>query len=59
MESKKWYASKTMWANIGVVVAGVGTIFTGEASMAEALPAIVLGAINIGLRIITGKPITM
>lgn len=62
MQSKAWWASKTIWVN--AITAGIAmlTALQGQAIVAEypkASAAIVagLGLLNIGLRIITVLPI--
>lgn len=62
MQSKAWWASKTIWVN--AITAGIAmlTALQGQAMVAEypkAAAAIVagLGMLNIGLRIITVLPI--
>lgn len=49
---KKWFASKTLWANIIAIAAIVIAAQTGHTLTAEAQVTI-LGVVNILLRIIT------
>lgn len=60
-ESKVWYASKTLWANIVaglVTVAGVFGLDLGLDGEAQAqLVAGVMVVVNIVLRLVTNKPI--
>lgn len=54
---KAWFKSKTMWVNFAAVVLG------GIANMLETAPidpqyqVLVLGAINLVLRVVTTQPI--
>ncbi len=63
MESKKWYASKTLWANVIGGAAAVGTAFGLDLNLdAETQTAIVGGVmaiINVILRFMTKAPVTV
>lgn len=63
MESKKWYASRTLWANVIAGGAAVGTAFGLELNLdAETQTAIVGGimaVVNIVLRFMTKAPVTV
>jgi len=53
---KKWYKSKTLWANAGALVTAVGLYFeTG--SLAALFPA-GLALLNVALRLVTTKSVT-
>ena len=59
---KKWYASKTLWANI---IAGIATVATAfgldlglDADTQVAVVGGVMAVINIVLRVITKGPVT-
>ena len=58
---KRWYASKTLWANLiagGVTVAGVFGIDVGLEPESQAqLVAGVMVVVNILLRLVTSEPI--
>ena len=55
MNAKKWYKSKTIWANVSAIVAGVGTlVVTGDS---QALVVSGLGMINIILRLVTKQSV--
>jgi hypothetical protein len=58
MEGKKWYQSKTVWTNITAIVAALSAYFTGQADLSTTVTAVVLSIVNIGLRLISGEPIT-
>lgn len=49
---KKWYASKTLWVNVGAVIAFIIQSKTGNAMSLEG-QSISLSVINICLRLIT------
>lgn len=62
MDSKPWWASRTVWVN---AVAGVGSLATAfgldlplDAGQQAALVGGIMAAINILLRLITTKPVT-
>lgn len=57
---KKWYRSKTIWANALMGIAGVITAVTTDGNLDPKMVGIlgtVAGFINIVLRMITDKPI--
>ncbi len=55
---KKWYQSKTMWANIGAVFTAVGLAFQGETFDFTPLFPAGLALLNIVLRLVTKSPIS-
>lgn len=55
--TKKFYRSKTLWTNVGVIVTSLGGYFTGTASLDTVVPAISLAVVNIILRLITKQPL--
>ena len=63
MESKPWFASKTLWANIIGGAVAIGTAFGLNLDIdAETQTAIVggiLAVVNIILRFMTSAPVTM
>ena len=62
MESKKWYASKTLWFNLlaFIVAVAAGFGYTGElpADWGVYVPA-VIAIINVILRFITNQSISL
>lgn len=54
---KKWYTSKTIWANVLTLVGTVVLTVTGVAIPVE-IVTMTLGAINVGLRIVTKEEIS-
>lgn len=58
MQTKKWYQSKTLWANLVAAAAiFVSGSFGVELTAEETGAALVL--INLVLRLITGQPLEM
>lgn len=58
MESKPWYRSKSVWFNI---LSGVGSLVTlgiFPPAVAVYIPA-VTAVVNIGLRLVTDRPVTV
>lgn len=60
--SKRLWESKTFWVNLLSTVAAVGVALQGSELIAQYPQAVavigaVLGIVNIGLRLITDKPI--
>lgn len=57
MNGKKWYSSKTLWANI-VALGAIGVqAALGETAMDPALQAAILAVCNAALRMTTSEPI--
>jgi len=56
---KKWYKSKTVLTNIGIILSSVGAVLSSKIDWQEAAAPIVLALINIILRFVTKKPITI
>lgn len=58
---KRWYQSRTLWANLiagAVTIAGVFGVDVGLGAEEQAqLVAGILIVVNIGLRLVTDKPI--
>lgn len=50
---KKWYTSKTLWINLLVLIAMVAQGITGKEIINIETQAILLGLINLVLRIVT------
>lgn len=57
METKKWYRSKTLWANIVAIFTALSAYFTEAADLNTTVTAVVLAVVNIVLRLITHQPI--
>ena len=64
MQTKKWYQSKTVWANGLMILAAILTFLISEQSAAELLGGRALeifglaaGIINLVLRFVTSEPI--
>ena len=55
-DTKQWYESKTLRANILAIVCGAGLIISGEA--AAGIPITVVGVLNAFLRTITEKGVS-
>ena len=54
---KLWYTSRTLWANLLVVIALVVTNITGNNPLTAEAQIGILGLINLILRAITKQPI--
>lgn len=54
---KKWYLSKTLWVNLLAVVAIILQGVTGNEVLPTEDQALLLGLINLILRIVTKQPI--
>lgn len=50
---KKWYLSKTMWVNIIATIALILQTVTGNDVLSPEVQGVILGLLNIILRIIT------
>jgi hypothetical protein len=50
---KKWYYSKTIWANMLVVVAMIIQVYTGKDWINADIQVAILALINLILRIVT------
>jgi len=57
MNKKKWYASKTLWANIAALAAIGIQAAVGQSVMDPALQASILAVTNAALRLVTSEPI--
>ena len=57
MQYKKWYTSKIMWANIISKVAIIAQSATGKEIISSEVQVVLLGIVNIALRIITKKSV--
>lgn len=63
MDSKPWYASKTLWVNLLTLIAAVAGAFGIDVGLDDETKAtIVAGAlavVNVVLRLVTEKPVTL
>lgn len=63
MDSKPWYKSKTVWANIIVVAVAIGIYLQSQPGVIPEQYAVYfaafLGALNIVLRFVSDQPITL
>jgi len=57
MDEKKWYASKTLWVNVLAVVAIVAQGITGKQILSLEMQGVILGGINMVLRLVTKSEI--
>lgn len=59
--SKPWYTSKTVWANLIGVLAAVAASFGLDIGAEEqgALSVAILAVVNIVLRLVTNKGVTL
>ncbi|MBI5189106.1 MAG: hypothetical protein HZA22_00330 [Nitrospirae bacterium] len=53
MEQKKWYTSKTLWANTVATIAIVLQGTTGKELLPVEFQGVLLGVVNMALRLIT------
>lgn len=56
LTGKKWYMSKTLWANVGMIAA---IWFQGHfgVAMSVELQALIMAGVNMALRTITKEPV--
>ena len=57
MEGKKWWQSNTIRINLGIIIAGIGTIVSGEINWQTAVMPMVVALIAIIMRAISKEPI--
>lgn len=57
MVIKKWYASKTIWANVMALVTAAGAVAQGAMTWQEALFPAMLAVVNTILRMVTKQAI--
>ena len=57
MDSKKWYASKTLWSNLFGVAAIAVQGLTGKEVIDPAAQGVLLGLTNLALRLFTKSEI--
>lgn len=56
---KKWYLSKTLWANLIAGAAIIAQAVTGEEIISPEAQAGILAVINIVLRIVTSEELSL
>lgn len=56
-ESKPWYASRTLWINVGTVVGTAGLAAASTITPTTAAGVAILAAANVILRCLTGQPL--
>lgn len=60
METKQWYASKRLWAGVLSLITGVSLILTGDKSLNDMLPELIMtafGLIQTVVALISGDPV--
>ena len=59
MDTKNWWASKTIWANLLAVIAAIGTAFglNLDAGIQAEVVTVIMGVVNIALRFVTRQPV--
>jgi len=59
MDKKAWFESKTLWVNLLAIVAIIVQCATGTEVFDIEAQATVLAFINLVLRMVTGKPLSL
>jgi hypothetical protein len=54
---KPWYQSKMIWANALAILTALSAYFAEGAALETTVAAVVMGLINIVLRLVTRQPI--
>jgi len=57
---KQWFRSKRLWTGVIALITGVSLIFTGEKTMAEVLPELVMtgfGLVQLIVGLISKDPV--
>lgn len=57
METKQWYASKTLWFNVITIILGVVQVITKTYPIETEALALIMGVGNMLLRILDGQPL--
>jgi len=57
MDSKSVLKSKTLWANVTLIVGAVGAYFTGQTDLATMVAIVAPAVLNFGLRLLTKQPL--
>lgn len=58
MDSKKWYTSKTLWANSIALIAIIVQGATGKEILSLEVQTTILSVVNIILRLVTKSQVT-
>ena len=58
MDSKKWYTSKTLWANSIALIAIIVQVATGKEILSLEVQTTILSVVNIILRLVTKSQVT-
>ncbi len=56
METKKWYASRTLWLGVLIVAGGIAEYIAGLPAGAS-IPTIIAGCLSIIVRFLTNQPV--
>lgn len=57
MDPKNVLASKTLWANVSLIVGAVAAYFTGESSLNTMIAVVAPAVLNFVLRLVTKQPL--
>lgn len=57
MDAKSVLKSKTLWANVSLVVGAVGAYFMGQTDLTTSLAVVVPAIMNFVLRLVTKQPL--
>lgn len=57
MDSKSVFQSKTLWANVTLIVGAVGAYFTGQTDLSTMIAVVAPAVLNFGLRLLTKQPL--
>lgn len=57
MNAKSIFASKTLWANLALLVGAAGAYFQGQATLNTTLAIVAPAVLNFVLRLVTKQPL--
>lgn len=60
MKTKKWIKSKRLWTGVIALITGLSLILTGEKTLEEQLPTLILTGIGLAqfiVALVSGKPV--
>jgi len=60
MDAKQWYTSKRLWTGVIAIITGLSLIFTGEKTLQEVIPELVMtgfGLVQLIVGLISGRPV--
>lgn len=57
MNAKSIFASKTLWANVTLIVGAAAAYFTGQADLNTSLATTLPAVLNFVLRLVTKQPL--